>query len=84
MIAAGTTASVEAVSFPQYKILTEAKENQELLTHVTDARRGAGNMVDSPLDEGQSAKGIVDNNFASYYHLEDWDDGVNYHKETRD
>ena len=77
MIAAGTTASVEAVSFPQYKILTEAKENQELLTHVTDARRGAGNMVDSPLDEGQSAKGIVDNNFASYYHLEDWDDGVN-------
>lgn len=83
MIAAGTTASVEAVSFPQYKILTEAKENQELLTHVTDARRGAGNMVDSPLDEGQSAKGIVDNNFASYYHLEDWDDGVNYHKETR-
>lgn len=80
LIAAGTTAKVEAVAFPQYKIFTEANENQELLTHIKDARRGAGNMIDSPLDEGMSAKGIVDNNFASYYHLEDWDDAVNYHK----
>lgn len=80
LIAAGTTVKVEAVKFPQYKIFTEAKENRELLTHVTDARRGTGTMVDSSLDEGMSAKGIVDNNFASYYHLADWDDAVNYHK----
>lgn len=77
---AGTTAKVEAVAFPQYKIFTEAKEKNELISHVVNASRGTGKMIDSPLDEGKSAKGIVDNNFASYYHLEDWDDAVNYHK----
>lgn len=80
LVAAGTTAKVEAVAFPQYKIFTEVSKNRELLTHVTDAKRGTGNMIDSPLDEGKSAKGIVDNNFASYYQLLDWDDAVNYHK----
>lgn len=80
LLVAGTTAKVEAVAFPQYKIFTEADEKRELLTHVTNAKRGTGNMIDSPSDTGMSAKGIVDDNFASYYQLLDWDDAVNYHK----
>ncbi len=80
LTAAGTTLKVEAVPLPQYKIFTEAKEDQELLTHVTGAKRGTGTMVDSLLDEGMTAKGVVDNNFGSYYHLLDWDDAVSYHK----
>ena len=33
-------------------------------------------MKDSPLDSGNTAWGIVDGDFASWYGINDWDDGV--------
>lgn len=35
-------------------------------------------MKDSPLDSGNSAWGIVDGDFTSWYGLDDWDDGATY------
>lgn len=82
LTAEGSTLSAEAVSFPQYKILNEEAENGELTSHIVNAVHVVGEMVDSPLDEGdsKSAYGLVDNNPSSYYHLADWDDAVYYHQ----
>ena len=35
-------------------------------------------MKDSPLDSGKTAWGVVDNDFTSWYGLDDWDDGAAY------
>ncbi len=38
-------------------------------------------MYHSALDEGSSVSelGIADNDFSSYYQINDWDDAVAYH-----
>ena len=35
-------------------------------------------MQNSTLDSGDTALGVFDNDYASYYRLNDWDDGATY------
>lgn len=76
----GTTISLEPVEFPQYRIITAITEEGQPLTHVKNAEKRRGSMVDSPLDaEGSSsALGLVDGSFSSYLFIEDWNEAGDY------
>lgn len=76
------TKSNKPVQFSQYRIINGASGENELTDHIVSVTRRAGtSMVSSTLDDGNgtSALGIADNNFASYYQINDWDDAVSYH-----
>lgn len=76
------TKSNKPVQFSQYRIINGAAGEGELTDHIVSVTRRSGTMMESSaLDEGKgtSAFGIADNNFASYYQINDWDDAVAYH-----
>lgn len=76
------TKSMKPVKFSQYRIINSASEEGELTAHIKSiTRRQNVPMYNSLLDEGSavSALGIADNNFESYYQINDWDDAVAYH-----
>lgn len=66
---------------PKYNLINVSNGTGELTAHVTDATIGGvygAKMVSSPLDEGKekSGLGLVDDNFESYWIVENWDDGA--------
>ncbi len=70
----------QPVIFSQYRIINGTKEEGELSDHIVSVTRRAGTMMyNSPLDHDVSALGIADNDFSSYYQINDWDDAVMYH-----
>lgn len=72
------TESLEPVKMPEYKLINTAEEGNAG-EHIVSAVRGRGEMKDSPLDtEGKTAWGMVDHNPASYFLVEDWDEGGAY------
>lgn len=74
-----TTIDMNPAKMPKYKRLNEA-ENGKVSGRIVSASSQQGGMKDSPLDtEGRTIWGTVDNNHESYFRLEDWDMGVNYH-----
>lgn len=76
------TAKVADVKFPQYELINDGGGDGNLTNHIISAKRVVGSMVDSPMDDANTltANGLVDNNFGSYYYLQDWDEAVEYHK----
>ncbi len=86
-----TTTKVGPVIFPQYNVINkpfaegEAGKNK-LMTHIKDAFYNIkdrsdikGMKGDSQLDKViGKAHGVVDNDYATYYYLGDWDDGRSY------
>lgn len=73
-----TTTDLEAAVMPHYKQINLAAEGT-VSEHILFAARGRGTMKDSPLDsEGNTAWGMVDNNPASHFYINDWDEGGHY------
>lgn len=76
-----TTIDMDPAKMPRYKRLNEAGEksvSSRIINAVSGG--GVGEMRESPLDaEGNTIFGTVDNDHGSYFRLEDWDMGVNYH-----
>ena len=73
-----STANVNPVKLPAYKLINTAAGAGEVTAHIKSVTHLAGYMKDSPLDSGSSAWGVVDNDFTSWYGLDDWDDGAAY------
>lgn len=76
------TKSIKPVEFSQYRIINSASEEGELTDHIQSVtKRKDTLMYNSPLDAESetSALGVADNNFESYYQINDWDDAVAYH-----
>lgn len=73
-----TTANVSPVKLPAYKLINTAGAAGAVTVHIVSVTHEAGYMKDSPLDSGKTAWGVVDNDFTSWYGLDDWDDGAAY------
>ena len=73
-----TTANVTPVKLPNYQLINTPESAGQVTAHIESATHEAGYMTDSPLDSGKSALGVVDNDYASWYGLNDWDDGAAY------
>ncbi len=76
------TKSNKPVEFSQYRIINGASEEGELTEHIVSVTRRAGTSVNNSSldsDNSVSALAVADNNFQSYYQINDWDDAVTYH-----
>ena len=73
-----STANVNPVKLPAYKLINTPSGAGEVTAHIKSVTHLAGYMKDSPLDSGSSAWGVVDNDFTSWYGMNDWDDGAAY------
>ena len=73
-----TTANVSAVKLPGYQLINTGNGAGNVTQHIISATHSAGYMKDSPLDSGNTAWGVVDGDFSSWYGLDDWDDGAAY------
>ncbi len=71
-----------APKLPEYKLINTSNGTGKKTSHVTAAvygGHGGAHMENSVLDtEGKTAWGLVDDDYASYWTKEDWDDGVVY------
>lgn len=83
--ATGTTVNVQPAQLPAYKLLNTFEQEGVLSDHIVLATPGRGTMVDSSLDEGNanSALGLFDNDYTSYWLLKDWDEGAAYPGNTK-
>lgn len=72
------TANINPVKMPAYKLINTPGGAGEITAHIASAIHMVGYMKDSPLDSGNTAWGVVDNDYASWYGLDDWDDGATY------
>lgn len=75
---AATTANVNPVQMPAYKLINTPQGSGVLTAHIASITHMAGYMKDSPLDSGSTALGIADGDYTSWYGLDDWDDGAAY------
>ncbi len=78
LASAATTANVNPVKMPAYGLINTTSAPGTVTDHIISATHSAGYMKDSPLDSGDTAWGVVDGDFASWYGLNDWDDGATY------
>ena len=79
-VTASTMESVPPV-LPAYHLINNSNGPGKLTAHIKDATIGGvygAKMVGSPLDEGKNkgGLGLVDDNYESYWILENWDDGA--------
>ena len=80
-----TTTSLQPAWMPSYKLINTATEDGTYMNHIQSATfAGTGWMVDSPLDTASGSKnsalGVFDNSFGSYFYTSDWDFGASYHR----
>ena len=73
-----STANVNPAKMPAYKLINLTGAPGEVTQHIKSVTHSAGYMKDSPLDSGDTAWGVVDGDFSSWYGLDDWDDGASY------
>lgn len=73
-----STANVSAVKLPDYNLINTSNGAGQPTAHILSVTHEAGYMKDSPLDSGKTAWGVVDSDYASWYGLNDWDDGAMY------
>lgn len=82
IVSLATTKSMNPPELPKYKLLNTSNGEGVLTAHIVDAAfggSGGAKMVASPLDTSPgSARGLVDDDYASYWVKSDWDDGVAY------
>lgn len=75
------TVNVSPVKLPEYKLINTTDELGGNTTHIKSMAHGnRGYMMGSPQDEKPTAWGVVDNDYTSWYQIDDWDDGVAYPK----
>lgn len=80
--ASAQTKANKPVEFSQYRIINSASGNGELTDHIVSVTRRAGTSVSGSRldgDSSTSALAVADNDFQSYYQINDWDDAVAYH-----
>ncbi|MEY8517754.1 M60 family metallopeptidase [Lachnospiraceae bacterium 29-84] len=74
--------SGDSIQMPKYHLINTSNGVGAKTNHIVNATyggSGGAHMEGSALDtSGKSAWGLVDNNFASYWVKEDWDDGYSY------
>lgn len=74
-----TLSGLAEAQLPAYKLINTSNGKGVLSKHIKSATiNSAGQMVDSPLDTGNSALGVFDNDYTSYMYREDWDYGGAY------
>ena len=73
-----STANVNPVKMPAYKLINTPQGAGDVTAHIASVTHETGYMKDSPLDSGKTAWGAVDNDYTSWYGLDDWDDGATY------
>lgn len=73
-----TTANVNPVKLPGYQLINTGNGAGNVTEHIVSVTHSAGYMKDSPLDSGNTAWGVVDGDFSSWYGMDDWDDGAAY------
>ena len=73
-----STANVNPVKLPAYRLINTPGDAGQASAHILSVTHEAGYMKDSPLDSGKTAWGAVDNDYTSWYGLDDWDDGAVY------
>ncbi len=82
LVSVASTNSIAPPQLPKYKLLNTSNGVGVLSAHIVDAAYGGANgahMVGSPLDtKAGSALGLVDDDYGSYWSIEEWDDGVAY------
>lgn len=78
LTAKAATTGITPVKMPLYKLINTLGDPGQPTAHITSIIHETGYMKDSPLDSGNSAWGAVDNDFGSWYGLNDWDDGAAY------
>ena len=71
-----STANVNPVKMPAYKLINTPQGAGDVTAHIASVTHETGYMKDSPPDSGKTAWGAVDNDYTSWYGLDDWDDGV--------
>lgn len=81
LVSLATTKSELPPQVPNYKLINTPNGEGVLTNHITGAVIGGAYgaaMVGSPLDEGNAkgGLGLVDNDYASYWKLDEWDDGA--------
>lgn len=76
LTASGKTSSVVAAQMNEYRLINKSNGVGKLSAHIKDAVIGIGMMTDSKLDvSGQSALGLFDNDYTSYWDGGSWDTG---------
>ena len=82
IVSLAKTKTLSPPMLPKYKLINTSNGTGKLTAHIVSASHGSHNgakMVGSALDvEKYSALGVVDDDYASYWVKEDWDDGVAY------
>lgn len=73
-----STANVNPVKMPAYKLINTPQGAGNVTAHIASVTHETGYMKDSPPDSGKTAWGAVDNDYTSWYGLDDWDDGATY------
>jgi len=86
LVSVGTTKVSAKPELPNYKLLNTSNGVGKVTAHIKEAVMGGSgaSMVASPLDtEKNSALGLVDDDYASYWCKADWDDGVAYPAQSK-
>ncbi len=82
LVSKAFTKNTAPPQLPKYHLLNTSRGEGVLTAHIQDAvygGSGGARMVGSPLDTtANSALGLVDDNYGSYWTKTDWDDGVAY------
>lgn len=78
LVSVATTTNVQPATLPKYKLINTNNGEGKLTNHIKKVTLNNGYMVDSSLDTGKTAYGIVDNSYASYFQIDDWDLGGHY------
>ena len=82
LTAEAVTRSEAEPQLPKYRLLNTSNGKGKLTAHIVDAKIGGdhSSMKQSPLDKDKknSALGLVDDDYSSYWSKSDWDDGVHY------
>lgn len=87
LVSVAVTNSITPPQLPKYKLLNTSNGTGEVSAHIVSASyggSGGARMVGSRLDTAaNSALGLVDDDYGSYWMKEDWDDGVAYPADSK-
>lgn len=74
---AASTTDLNPAEMPRYNLINRDENGIPGNAHIVSAVRNGGSMIESSADESltNTAWGTVDNNAASYYSKNTWDDG---------
>lgn len=80
LISEAKTTVIKPAILPKWNLINESAGTGKLTNHIVSATHPRGSMVGSVLDadSSDSALGIVDDDYNSYYEMGDWDEGGVY------